>query len=176
MRRDMLVIDDPDADCVKIPRCHLLDAPSEPHPFLDVLMRDELLGMHLLSGGRAANLAYSPEKRTKGERSSGAAPTSTLARDIDELSYLYARCRTHRERLWIIYFAQRKRRSTLAGPAREKVNGTAEWREAIAAAAGSCRMVARLYGCSPDTVSRIRREGVRPVAESATVSDTTQAA
>lgn len=175
MRRDLLVIEDPDADCVKIPRCVLLDAPSEPHPILDALLHHELRDMYLLADGKVMSYTHRPEKVTKGGAGTRA-PVSSLAREIDELLFLYGRCRTHRERLRVLWFAQKQRRSTVAGPAREKINGTPEWRAAVAAASGSLRAIARVYGTSYQTVRRIKMAAVTPVADSATLCHDSEAA
>ena len=93
------------------------------------------------------------------------APTSDLAAIIDSLEERYEGCKTHRKRLLIIKEAQDTADRLRHAPNRSMVNGTKEWREAIAQDSRSCRVLAGVYGVSHMTISRIKKQGVTGLAK-----------
>lgn len=162
MRR-FQVIEDPDAECVKIPRCDLLDAPTEPHPLLDALMDRALFALKLRSDGACASLA---EKVSTGKSRSHSAPLSGLGEDLYRLESAYLTSRTHRRRLDVIRAAQAEDRATMFAP-RENQRDTPEWRAAVAADARPYRVIAVQYGISASTVGNIKRSCVQRLAQDA---------
>lgn len=136
-----------------------LDESSEPHPWLDALMHDALLGIYLRSDGGTASLR---ERVTSSATAN--APRSGLWQDIDEIERDYKRSRTHRQRLHVIKRAQEVG-VALARPAdRAKRKGTPEWKAAICADPRSSRDCAKDYGVHYSTITRIRKEAASVAA------------
>jgi hypothetical protein len=149
------------ADETKIPRCTLLDEPSAPHPWLDMLMHHALLRLYLLADGATASLEYRPEHKARGDAGPKAhpsmIPTSSAAWDIDKLWSGFSRATTHRVRLRLILEAQELGRRVAHAPDRSFRRDTIEWRERIANDPRSDRQVATVFGISHQTVGRIRK-------------------
>lgn len=179
MRRRLEIVDDPLADEVKIPRCHLLDTPTPPHPILDALMHSALLRIMLTADGATPATEPRMERTPRGDSGTALHPSriphSALAREVDALWIPYVHAGTHRKRLALIREAQGRSDALLYAPDRSKVRNTKEWREAISADPRPCRVVAQVYGVHYSTVSRIKK-GVARIASDATALHTSQAA
>ena len=153
MRRDLLIIHDPDADGPKIPRCVLLDKPAPAHPILNALMREAIEGLILTNDGSVASWS----RRVTGSRSP-VSPTSTLGQLVEALLRAYIASQTHRERIVVIKDAQTALAERKFAPDRSKVRGTLEWKAAIAKDARSLRALARIYGVSHGTVANLKKK------------------
>ncbi|MGH8525109.1 MAG: hypothetical protein ACREXY_13125, partial [Gammaproteobacteria bacterium] len=101
--RRLVVVDDPDADCIKLPRQWTLDHPLPPHPFLDALMSDALTRLYLLADGGTASWELRPEHKARGDTGERPHPSklphSSGARDWSRLHWEFEHARTHRVRL-----------------------------------------------------------------------------
>lgn len=138
-------------------RSPLLDDPSDPNPKLSALMHEKLLRIALTLDGRTARINQVVVSEG-GAIPISRVPSSGLRFELEQLDQWYARCQTHRQRLCLIKQAQdigdRLKFRKVADPA--KINGTAEWRRAIAEDPRSCAVVAEDYSTSRETVRRIK--------------------
>lgn len=132
----------------------LLDKPSEPHPILSSLMDVALLRVMLVSDGAVMAL----RERTSGSRTAST-PTSDLAAVIELLGWRFGQCKTHRARLAVIKEAQDEADRLRYAPDRSVVQGTQEWRAAIAKDSRSSRVLAGVHGVSHMTIARIKKQG-----------------
>lgn len=131
----------------------LLDKPSEPHPILSAKMDYELLRIMLVSDGAVMAL----RERTTGSRGAST-PTSALAVTIDDLGGRFTSCKTHRQRLMVIKEAMHTADRLRYAPDRSVIQGTREWREAIANDNRSVRVLAVIYSVSKSTIARIKKD------------------
>lgn len=150
------IVEDEHADTVKMPRCWLLDAPSDPNPLLDALMSEALTRLYLTADGATGKLV----ERISGGSSTSTAPVSGNWSDVGEIERAYRSSRTHRRRLALIKEAQvmvykvqyaQKADASL-------VRGTRDWREKIAHDPRPQRVVTQDYKVSSKTVSAARKE------------------
>jgi hypothetical protein len=150
------IIHDADAETVKIPRCNLLDAKSDPHPILDHLMAAAVTGLYLCADGGSMAL----KERVSGGHSGSRAPSG--GEDYHNLMADYFRCATHRHRLAVIREAQETLRGIRHSMSvdRSLVPKSPEWKAAIRNDPRPVRVLADVYGVGKSTVARIKAENV----------------
>jgi len=156
-RPRLVVIDDPDAECPKIPRCALLDSPSDPHSLLDRLMGHAVTRLYLVANGATMRIDGPFPRRSRYVESDMPAADMTC----HWLAVRYAAARSHRDRLHLIREAQEAHRAATKRPNPAKIPGSPEQRRAIAAAydaVQSLRVVGEMFGVNKDTVRKAVRK------------------
>lgn len=161
IHRRLVIIDDPLSDEIKLPRQALLDRPTPPNLFLDILMSDALTRLYLVADGGTASWERRPEKTARGDSGAKAhpssIPSSSGARDWEKLRREFDLARTHRARLRLILEAQYAAVALAYAPDRSMVRGTREWEMSVAADPRSNRALARVYSSSHMTIQRIKK-------------------
>lgn len=144
-----------DSDPDRRRRAALLDAPSEPHPWLTAAMRRALDRLVLVSNGPTQ--AWGPDAGIrKGTKAGSFIPVAPPVTAYDyETDFLNAT--THRKRLALILDAQRAvRRATHADPS--LIKGTPAWKARLAADTRPYSVLVKEYAVSKRTVVEIKRE------------------
>lgn len=147
--------DDEAEGLAQLRRTPALKQPSEPRPWMDMLMRRELDRLILIADGGTTSF----QAKISGSHEKHDPMSDRALAVVDKIAFKWDAAENHWRRLTLLSETQTFTRRLRFAPIHPGgLRGTAEWRERIARDPRACRVVADVYGVGRQTVSRYRKE------------------